>query len=72
MDDNKLRLHAKIEANKLARLPLNLQNNKLKEFKKKYETSRDKKLGYLIEILSQKIEEAEDHHVNMVYGDVCE
>ena len=70
MDDNKLRLHAKIEANKLGRLPLNLQNNKLKEFKKKYETSRDKKLGFLIEILSQKIEEAEDNQVNMEYG--CE
>jgi hypothetical protein len=70
MDDNKLLLRAKIEANKLGRLPLNLQNNKLKEFKKKYETNRDKKLGFLIEILSQKIEEAEDNQVNMEYG--CE
>jgi hypothetical protein len=67
--DSKLKLHAILEANKISRLSRTLQDQKLKELKSKYEITKDKKTGIMIEILTQKMQDAEDVNYNMSYGD---
>jgi hypothetical protein len=68
MKDNKLKLHALLEANKISRLSRSLQQERLKELKSNYQLSKDKKTGMIIEILTQKIQDAEDLDYNMTYG----
>lgn len=67
--DNKLKLHAILEANKISRLSKSLQDQKLKELKSNYEISKDKKTYMIIEHLTQKMQEADDVNYNMSYGE---
>ncbi len=69
MKNNKLKLHAILEANKISRLSKPLQDQKLKELKSKYDITKDEKTYMIIEHLTQKMLESENVNYNMSYGE---
>jgi hypothetical protein len=69
MKNNKLKLNAILEANKISRLSKPLQDQKLKELKNKYDITKDEKTYMIIEHLTQKMLEAESVNYNMSYGE---
>lgn len=68
IDDRKLRIKATIEANKISRLSRTLQNKKMKELETQFEKSNNKKIGFMLEILRQKQDEADYVLENLVHG----
>jgi hypothetical protein len=67
-NNNKIRLQALLEANKISRLSRQTQNDSLKELKKKYESTKNEKIGLIIEYLTQKQQEADIVAENLVHG----
>jgi hypothetical protein len=66
--DKKIKLKVLLEANKILRLSRPLQNQQLKELKKKFEETHDTKTGMLIELLIQKQEQLDIVSNNMIHG----
>jgi hypothetical protein len=69
MKNNKLKIHAILEANKISRLSKPLQDQKLKELKSKYDITKDEKTYMIIEHLTEKMLQADNVNYNMSYGE---
>tara|TARA_B110001450_G_C17482371_1_gene424785 strand:- start:47 stop:310 length:264 start_codon:yes stop_codon:yes gene_type:complete len=72
MSENKLKLQAKLEAKRIARLSYDNAVEKLEELEESVKTMREGpnkiKTKFLIEMLSQELDKIEDNAINMIHS----